>query len=183
MTDTQLITDIRAGNMLAFKEFVQRYEGRIATTIHGMIGSVAEADDIGQEVFIRFYRNIANFRGDASPLTYLTRIAINLSINEIKRRKRRSLLFINRGLDEQIDNMADEVVDDEKVFREKIVHLAIQKLDEKHRSVVVLRIIEGHSTEQTAHILGVPTGTVLSRLARGQDKLKKILEPYLEEVA
>ena len=92
-SDEQLVDAARGGDKDAFKELVGRYERRIATTVIGMLGHCAEADDVGQETFIRFYRALHSFRGESSVGSYLTRIAINLSLNELKRRKRRFSLF------------------------------------------------------------------------------------------
>lgn len=141
-----------------------------------MLGQCPEADDVGQETFIRFYKSLPNFRGDSSAATYLTRIAINLSLNEIKRRKRRRLFFV-KSTDDVKDMPAEMISDDDEM--KGLVQRAIQKLEPKFRSVVVLRLMEGCSTRETAKILKLPEGTVLSRLARAQQKLGKILEPVL----
>lgn len=93
LSDEKLIEAILAGNDNAFKEIVRRYEARVAATVFGMLGKCAEAEDVGQETFIRFYNSLKNFRGDSAVGTYLTRIAINLSLNELKRRKRSSMFF------------------------------------------------------------------------------------------
>ena len=72
---------------------MRRYESKVAATVVGMLGAGNEADDVGQETFIRFYNALKNFREEASVGTYITRIAINLSLNELRRRKRRRFLF------------------------------------------------------------------------------------------
>lgn len=173
MTDQQLIGEIKNGNDSAFRELVLRYEAQVAATIIRMVGNRNEADDIGQEVFIRFYNSMDNFKGNSSLATYLIRIAINLSLNAIKSRKRRNL-FVNRFVE------ADESVVENNDLNEnvKLVQTAIGKLDAKHRAVIVLRLFEGYSTKEVAEILSIPMGTVLSRLARAQKKLKTILSPY-----
>ncbi len=143
-----------------------------------MIGNCSEAEDIGQEVFIRFYKAINNFRGDSSVGTYLTRIAINLSINEIKRRKRKNLFF--KPNNEQILDIVDTESKSDYDDSREMVQKAIQKLEPKFRSVIVLRLIDGYSTDETAKTLNIPLGTVLSRLSRGQQKLKELLSPLME---
>jgi len=178
MDDAHILQEIRNGNETAFKDLIIKYEGLISATIIGMIGHCSEAEDIGQEVFVRFYKAIDNFRGESAVGTYLTRIAINLSLNEIKRRKRRNQLFFHS--DDQLINIEDKSNNPESDENRELIQHAIQELDSKFRSVIVLRLIDGYSTEETAKILKVPIGTVLSRLARAQKKLKEILSPMLE---
>lgn len=178
MDDAYILKEIRNGNDAVFKELIRQYEGLVSATIIGMIGMCSEAEDIGQEVFIRFYNARHSFRGDSSIGTYLTRIAINLSLNEIKRRNRQNRFFLNSDneINEIEDKDSNPVIDENR----EIIRRGIQKLIPKFRSVLVLRLIDGYSTEETAKILKVPIGTVLSRLARAQKKLKEILSPMLE---
>lgn len=178
MTDQELIKNTQSGDDQAFKELVKRYEQRVAATVIGMLGDCPEADDVGQETFIRFYNNILQFRGDSSVGTYLTRIAMNLSLNEIKRRKRRSLFFQRQS--ENDGNLSDYTDANSDFENKELMQRALQKLDSNFRSVLVLRLIDGYSTTETAQILKLPIGTVLSRLARAQKKLKKLLIPYME---
>lgn len=166
--------------MQAFEGIVKKYERQIAATVIGMLGKCQAAEDTGQEVFVRFYKSIQNFHEGSTLGTYLTRIAINLSINELRRRKRRQFFFLTT--DEEVADAAFDPSDSiSRKERRELVQAAIRKLDPTFRAVVVLRMIEGYSTEETAGILGIPLGTVLSRLSRAQKKLKEALVPYLEE--
>ncbi len=180
MTDEQLLQACKTGNTGAFKELVMRYQGQVAATVISMLGPGPEADDVGQETFIRFYKSIAKFRGDSSLGTYLTRIAMNLSLNELKRRKKKLSRFFSKT-PEEID-----IVDrdsDKKWYTDeaRIIRKSLQRLEPDFRSVIVLRLMEGYSTQETADILGIPVGTVLSRLSRGQKKLRENLAPLLRE--
>ena len=175
MTDA-LIDAIRTGNEDAFRTFVQKYEGRVAATVIGMLGPCPEAEDVGQEVFINFYRNVNAFRGESDPGTYLTRIAINLSLNAIKKRKRRWRLFSGQSVDELSDTPYPNASNLDEDDREA-VHQAIRNLKPAFQSVVVLRMMDGYSTRETSDILGVPVGTVQSRLSRALTKLKNQLSP------
>lgn len=179
ITDSELIESIRNGNQYAFSEIVSRYKSTINRTISGMIGKCDEVDDIGQEVFIRFFRSVNKFRGEAMLGTYLTRIAINLSLNEIKRRRIRNFLSIENMLSDGKD-IADQSTNNSYDDNREIIKNAIQKLSPKYRSVLVLRLIDTYSTEETAIILNLPIGTVLSRLARAQMKLKEYLKPHFQ---
>lgn len=178
LNDQELITNARNGDSDAFKELIKKYEHQVAATVIGMLGYCTEAEDIGQETFIRFYNSLDKFRGDASVGTYLTRIAINLSLNELKRRKRQRKHFFSRSND-NIENVPDTKESNNKKEINELVRLSIQKLEPKFRTVLVLRLIDGYSTQETAQTLNLPVGTVLSRLARAQMKLKEILKPLL----
>ena len=182
-TDIELVEMARNGNPKAFQTLIQRHQKRVATTVLGMLGNTVEADDVGQETFIRFYRALPDFRGDSGVGTYLTRIAINLSLNELKRRKKRSFLSFFTTANSNSDDsdeyevpIADNSETLEKYESKELVQKALLHLDPKFRSVIVLRLIEGYSTQETADLLNLPLGTVLSRLTRAQDKLKQIIQ-------
>lgn len=179
--DRELIEQVRRGEKDAFRTIVERYEPVVAATVRGMLGRGHEAEDVGQETFIRFYRAIGSFRGDSSLKTYLTRIAINLSLNELKRRKRRSGRIVPEPVEDLQIGGGDDRVNLDRNERQELVRRGLQQLDEKHRAVVLLRMIEGFSTVETAGILGLPEGTVLSRLSRGMKKLEEILRPWVTE--
>lgn len=168
------------GDKNAFKEIVEQTEQRVAATVIGMLGNCPEAEDVGQETFIRFYQSLNKFRGESSIATYLTRIAINLSLNELKRRKRRNSRFYSDN-EEKVERATGKNGRNNDKELKDLVRRGIGKLDPKYRTVVVLRLIEGYSTKETAQILRLPVGTVLSRLARAQKKLKEILTPLYWE--
>ena len=179
--EQRLVSRARDGDRVAFREIVERYEGLVAATVIGMLGRGAEADDVGQKTFIRFYEALDQYRGEGGVAPYLTRIAVNLSLNEIDRRNRRRRRFTSR--DEVQHGAFEPAVDGthEQFDEREHVHRAIQQLDPIHRSVVVLRLINGYSTKETAELLDVPVGTVLSRLYRAQRHLRDLLAPYLED--
>lgn len=176
ISDNDLLKRIKEGESQAFTQLVERYRQRVAKTVIGMLGNTPEADDVGQDVFIRFYNSLDNFRGDSTVGTYLTRIAINLSLNELKKRKRKAFLFFRKD-DEYYDEIDIEDAHnmDEEMDTNELVEKSLAMLDPKFRSIVVLRLIQGYSTKETADMLDLPLGTVLSRLARAQDKLKELV--------
>ncbi len=180
-SDEELISRARAGDDTAFRRLVERYEGQVAATVVSMLGAGDEADDVGQETFIRFYRAMDNFRGESRLGTYLTRIAINLSLRAIKRRRTWVRRFVSR--DAAAPPVSGPVVDGvgevESRSRAELVQRAIAGLSPVHRAVVVLRMIDGYSTRETAEMLGVPPGTVMSRLSRALEKLQVALEPLV----
>ena len=169
--DIDLVNQVRAGDQTAFKAIVLKYEKTLATVVKGMLGNKPDADDIGQETFIRFYNSIGQYKGDASLGTYLTRIGINLSLNEIKKRKRKAWVDMN----EQLDTNYSDDGNFNRTDEQEIIQKALNNLSIEFRSVILLRIVEGYSSKETAQILSLPLGTVLSRLSRGQQKLREIL--------
>lgn len=179
VSDSVLMKRAQQGDEAAFATLVTKYEPAIAATVVGMLGRCAEARDVGQQVFIRFYRSMDKFRGDASVKTYLTRIAINLALNEIKRRKRQSERYTS--MDDAHGLASPNSADVEDAEKRRIVQGAIEQLDERFRTVVVLRMMNGYSVKETAELLDLPSGTVLSRLSRAQTKLAEILKPYVTE--
>lgn len=180
LDDQSQIEKVLKGDLDAFKDLVKRYEAQVAATVIGMLGPGPEAEDVGQETFIRFFKALKGFRGDAKVGTYLTRIAINLCLNEIRRRGRRRRLFTPDG-EKSMERVADNPGTERRDEAVRMVRFGLRHLDPKHRAVVLLRLVQGYTTRETARILRLPLGTVLSRLARGQEKLKEILSPlYLD---
>ena len=176
-SDISLIEAARAGDRVAFSTIVQRYEGKVGATIVGMLGNIPESDDVAQEVFIRFYKSIHKFEGRSQLGTYLTRIAINQCLSHIEKKKRKRWLNRFKSEDESmILNIPDRGLSATEKDTQAAVQSALLNLEPDFRSVVVLRMLEGYSTEETAKMLGLPKGTVLSRLARGQKKLRTIME-------
>jgi RNA polymerase sigma-70 factor (ECF subfamily) len=177
-SDMELVNAAKSGENNAFRILVGRYKGQVAVTVFGMLGYGGDAEDVGQEVFIRFYKSLGSFRGESTVGTYLTRIAINLSLNEIKKRKVRALLLMRKSRDDMFFKQSES--GELEMDNKEIVKAAIGKLKSAYRSVVVLRLINGYSTREAANILKVPEGTVLSRLKRAQDILRRLLKVSLE---
>jgi RNA polymerase sigma-70 factor (ECF subfamily) len=173
-SDEVLIEKSRGGDMAAFKTLVVRHEGKVAGVVRAMMGAIPEAEDVGQEVFIRFYDALDKFRGDAKVSTYLVRIAINLALNEIKRKKRTTSRFTSIEAADGIRGQEDTMDLKEQLNYE------FARLDPDFQAVATLRLIEGYSTDETAELLGIPMGTVLSRLARAQQKLRVALSKKLK---
>jgi len=184
-SDVELIARARAGDDRAFGALVERHQGAVAATVIGMLGRGDDADDVGQETFIRFHRALDRFRGESSLKTYLVHIAMNLSLNALKRRRRTLLRFVSRD-EHDVDLPEPRVGPDGDVDANElqvVVQRAVARLGEKHRAVVVLRLFQDCSTRETAQILGVPEGTVLSRLSRAMKDLEAQLEPYVRSGA
>jgi RNA polymerase sigma-70 factor (ECF subfamily) len=174
--ENDLIKASISGDKLAFGEIMNRYRKLVARTVKGMLGDSVFAEDIGQEVFIKLYHSLPEFRGEAKLSTYIQKIAVNLTLNEIKRRKRFFSMFSQKGNSEMHEFEIADADDQEKREASEIVNRALLSIEPKFRIVVTMRMLQGYSTKETAEILGLPLGTVLSRLSRAQEQLKNIIE-------
>lgn len=174
--ESELIEKIKQGDTSAFREFVSLFESAVANVVIGMLGDRPEAEDVAQDVFLKFYYNVHNFREESSVKTYLTRIAINLSLNELKKR---NLQKERMDLKDNFRNYEEKSYDNPDSFELKeVIESELQKLEKGQRAVFVLRMIEGFSTKETAKILKIPQGTVLSRLHRAIEILKVRLKDF-----
>ncbi len=174
--DDELVRASLSGDKLAFSEIVNRYRKMVVRLVKGMLEDSVYAEDIGQEVFVKLYNALPGFRGEAKLSTYIQKIAVNLTLNEIKRRKRFFSTFARTGDDEMYEYEFVDSSNEEKREAKELVDKALKSLDPKFRVVVVMRMLQGYSTKETAEILDLPIGTVLSRLSRAQKQLKDILE-------
>jgi RNA polymerase sigma-70 factor (ECF subfamily) len=174
-SEKELVRVSLEGDKTAFGEIVRHYQGMVARTVKGMLGDSVFAEDIGQEVFINLFYSLPEFRGEAKLSTYIQKIAVNLTLNEIKRRKRFLSIFSQKGNNEMHEfEIADHDTEERKEASE-IVNKALMAMDPKFRIIVTMRMLQGYSTKETAEILDLPIGTVLSRLSRAQEQLRNIL--------
>lgn len=173
--ENDLVKSSLEGDKNAFGEIVTRYQGMVARTVKGMLGDSVFSEDIGQEVFIKLYHSLSEFRGEAKLSTYIQKIAVNLTLNEIKRRKRFFSMFSQKGNTEMHEfEVADQDYEERKDARE-LVGKALMRMEPKFRIILTMRMLQGYSTKETAEILNLPLGTVLSRLSRAQEQLRNIL--------
>jgi len=184
--DNELIAAVRGGDSFAFSIIVRRYESAVAATVIGIMGPGDEAEEVGHEVMIKLYRSLDRFKRDSQLKTYLTRIAINASLDALRRRQRRLKRFFIPATDENASNWEDSIPSDADHARDfenrQAVDFALRQLKPEYRVVAVLRLMQGFSVEEAADIIGVPTGTVLSRLSRAKAQLTDILRKELGHV-
>jgi RNA polymerase sigma-70 factor (ECF subfamily) len=173
--DNELVKSSLDGDKKAFGEIVERYQKMVARTVKSMLGDSVYSEDIGQEVFIKLFYSLSDFRGEAKLSTYIQKIAVNLTLNEIKRRKRFFSMFSQKGNSEMHEFDVADHDNEEKKDALEVVSKALNSMDPKFRIIVTMRMLQGYSTKETAEILNLPLGTVLSRLSRAQEQLKNIL--------
>jgi RNA polymerase sigma-70 factor, ECF subfamily len=187
LSDEDLMAEAAEGSERAFSELVARYRSRVLNLVSRLLNDRESSDDISQEVFVRVYLHRKNYRRGAKFSTWLFTIAANLAKNEIRRRKRRRNWSSLDELQEQLHDSSLQLMDP-KGNREAevdsaqirgIVGEAITTLPERYRLALVLRDVEGLAYEEIAQVLGIPGGTVRSRINRARLMLKKKLEPML----
>ncbi len=181
-SDEVLITLFQSGEREVYKILVDRHQERIRNLIYSIFHDSSIVDDLAQEIFIKAYESLPSFRLDSSFYTWIYRIAVNKSRDEMRRRKVRRFLSFQTLSDEANKELVAKLsVPPENRDAKEIVALGLQGLPEKFRSAIILKDIEGLSYEEMADILQVELGTVKSRLSRARTMLKKILQPILEE--
>jgi len=178
MDDRFLIEQSAEGNKNAFRQLVVRYQRMVFSFLGKFLFQVQVLEDLAQETFLRAYRHIADFDAEkgASFSTWFITIARNLAINEKTKKKRRrehlrSVLDMNRDFSEE--NPQDKL---EKRSLNSRVYNAINRLPEKFHTAVVLSYFDELSLEEIAQIEECPVGTVKSRMFRGKQILRQILE-------
>ncbi|MBI5463912.1 MAG: sigma-70 family RNA polymerase sigma factor [Ignavibacteriales bacterium] len=182
-SDEVLIALFQKGERGVFRILVERHQERIRNLIYSIFRESDTVDDIAQEVFVKVYEALAGFRFESSFYTWLYRIAVNKSRDELRRRKvRRFFSFQNleEGVRDELE--AKMAVPPENRETAELVSLGLKSLSEKFRTAVVLKDIEGLSYEEIAEIMQCEIGTVKSRLSRARTMMRKVLQPLLEEV-
>lgn len=181
--DAQLIDLTLSGDSSAFGELVTRYQDRLLNAVVHVIGSHDEALDVVQDAFVQAYTKLGSFQRTSAFYTWLYRIAFNTAITH--RRKRRAVMSIDRVREdtggEPIDEGASPHGPLEQQERAAQVRAALTRLSEEHRTVLVLREIDGCCYETIAEILALPVGTVRSRLHRARLQLRDELKEVLQE--
>lgn len=174
--DRQLIAECLDGQPESFGLLVGKYQDRLYNTVVHLIGSREDAQDVVQDAFVRAFRKLESFQGDSAFYTWLYRIAVNTALSLKRSAKPRVSLDQVRqasGREPAADQeRTNPTADLERTERRKQVWEALGELSAEHRTVLVLRDIEGHRYDEIAEILGCPVGTVRSRLFRARMELR-----------
>ncbi|MGD6777410.1 RNA polymerase sigma factor SigW [Sutcliffiella horikoshii] len=176
------IKQIKKGDQDAFAEIVELFKDKIYQLVYRMIGNSHEAEDIAQEAFIRAYININSFDVNRKFSTWLYRIATNLTIDRIRKKKPDYYLDAEvagtEGLTMYSQVAADISLPEEEVETMELqgeIQRQILKLPDKYRSVIVLKYIDELSLIEISEILEIPVGTVKTRIHRGREALRQQL--------
>ncbi|OIU73039.1 RNA polymerase sigma factor SigW [Rossellomorea aquimaris] len=177
------IKQVLKGDQSAFAELVELYKDKVFQICFRMLGNRHEAEDIAQEAFIRAYVNIETFNQNRKFSTWLFRIATNLCIDRIRKKKPDYYLDAEvagtDGLTMYSQVAADVQMPEDEVENmelQETIQKEISKLPEKYRSVIVLKYIEELPLQEISEILDMPLGTVKTRVHRGREALRKQLK-------
>ena len=187
--DAALVEQCKAGDRKAFQTLVERYQRKVYTIAFGVVRNHDDAMDVTQDAFLKVHRYLPNFKGDSSFYTWLYRIVVNLCIDRKRRATRAAEVDYDDALEHSSDaaagpTLASTYIESpqkalaRKELREQM-GVALGKLSDSHRKILVLREVEGMSYEDIAETLGVAKGTVMSRLFHARKNFQKALSRYL----
>ena len=185
--DETLVARVQHGDASAFDLLVQRYQERLYATVYHMTSNHEDANDLVQEAFIKAYKSIGSFKRESSFYTWVYRIAVNRTLNHLKRRKNKNHFSLD-DVDTHIQTDPDFVELMSHVTPRREVGLmelqeklneALQKLSEAHRAVVVMHDVQGMTHADIAKVIQCSEGTVRSRLFYARQQLQGLLSDYL----
>jgi RNA polymerase sigma-70 factor (ECF subfamily) len=189
ITDKELIEAVKTGDTEAFDQLIERHAGKLYQAAYGLLSNREDAEEVVQDAFVRAYKAIDGFRGDASFETWIYRIVVNLSRNKYQWNRRRGA-ELNVSLTQQANRLEDEdngeemMIPDasyepdkvlEGVELEDSIMDSFEKLPDKIKETMILRHVNEFSYEKIADLLQCKVGTVKSRIARGREILRGIL--------
>lgn len=187
LSDHALIEATKNGDETAFAEIVGRYRSPITNYLYRFLNDYEEAVDLSQETFVRVYFAIDRYHTEYAFSTYIYRIATNLAISEIRKRKRRTILSLTGLFQTDAEDVTEfqppdtrslpdeDLLEDEKAG---VIAKAIETLPPKYRVPIILRDIEGKTYEEIAEIMELGLGTTKSRISRARGLLKEKLKHY-----
>jgi RNA polymerase sigma-70 factor (ECF subfamily) len=187
LSDAEIVRRIKEGETHLFDILVQRYSSRAYQIAYGVLGAREDAEEVAQDVFVRIYKALPNFRGDSEFTTWMYRIAMNLARNKYRYNKSRGAnkkISMQETTDESESRTLVQVPEprlspDSEVgldeFQKEVIR-EMESLPELYREALILRNVEEMSYEQIADVLGCKLGTIKSRIARAREELRRRLQ-------
>jgi len=178
-----LLEKSKKGDVEAFEFLVNKYQKKVFNIALRMMGNHDDAGELAQEVFIKVFKSIKGFKEESSLSTWIYRIATNVCLDEMRKRKKRWILSLDEEIQSEDGEIHRQVEDNaptpdiiaENNYTKSVINKAIEKLPEDYRVVIVLRDLQGFSYEEISKIIDRPEGTVKSRINRARKELKEIL--------
>ena len=186
--DAALVDRARAGEVAAFEALVKRHQAAAFALAYQMVRQREDAQDIAQEAFVRAFRGLRDFQGQAAFKTWLHRIVVNLALDALRRRGRQPAAAYDDAREpgeearEEVGTRPDEDPDRSLQAREvgEAIRMALEELPAPQRAALLLREVQGLSYREIAQVLGCAVGTVMSRLHYARGRLRERLRPFLE---
>jgi RNA polymerase sigma-70 factor (ECF subfamily) len=186
--DSELVLKSQQGDVRAFDELVERYHDRIYGLAYNMLSNREDAEDLTQEIFVKAFEALPRFKGKSLFYTWLYRIAINKTINYRKKRNRNRALSLDQ-FDQEIksDDIYQDLTAKGSPLRninltelQERLNASLQKLSDKHRTVMIMHDMQGIPHEEIAKVVGASTGTVRSRLFYARKQMQMELSEFMK---
>jgi len=182
LEETEMISRYQRGDQEALKEIFDKYHKKVYRIAYGVVRQREEALDIVQEVFIKLFRSIKNFKGRSHFYTYLYRMVMNTAIDHARKTGKQTISSLDEeGSFQPSDDLekGPERILLQKELEER-VKLAMDKLPTEQRAALIFRDVEGLSYQEMTEAMGCSIGTVMSRLHYGRKRIQELLEDYVE---
>ncbi|QED27900.1 sigma-70 family RNA polymerase sigma factor [Microvenator marinus] len=185
--DTELVELAQKGDRDAFRQLVERYQRRVYSICYGMLKNADDSMDVSQEVFVKVYRYLEKFNFQSSFYTWLYRITVNMCIDHIRKNQRVKKVEYDDGISREDGDehtlpstlgLNPDKVYGRKELRAKMLE-ALDSLGEKHRTILILREVDGLSYEEIADVLNISKGTVMSRLFHARRYFQEAIGEYV----
>jgi RNA polymerase sigma-70 factor (ECF subfamily) len=171
MEDTEILLRIKHDKREGFEFLVKEYGDLVINVAYSFFGNRADALDCAQDTFIRIYDKIHTFRGNSKLSTWIYRVTVNVSLNELRKQKKKTTPLPET--DNGCVSVTDSAIEDYET--QTAVRNAVLSLPDKLRAVIILKDFEDRSYDEISDILQISIGTVSSRISRAREALKKIL--------
>ena len=176
----RLIAAAQSGDLAAFEQIIRQYERLVLVTALRLLGNLADAQDASQEVFLRLYRNLGKVESSAAISSWLYRVTVNLCL-DMRRKRPVSLPMEDAAMTPAAG--ADPQQATVEAERRHALDLSLRRLSEKERAALILRDLEGLSTDEVARILGSSQATVRSHISKARVKMKSFMDHYFRRRA
>ncbi|CUU06604.1 RNA polymerase sigma-70 factor, ECF subfamily [Candidatus Thermokryptus mobilis] len=178
-SDIELVNEFKNGNTSAFDEIVKRYQRKVYTLARRILGNHEDADDIAQEVFIKLFYSLSDFKGESSLFTWIYRITVNECRSFLRKKKIKEFIQID-----EVTNLLKfgQTPDQELFEREErnLIERAVEKLPTKQRMIFVMRFFEDLDYQEIAKILNKPIGTLKANYFHAVKKIQKFIKDEMQ---
>ncbi|MCC6931954.1 MAG: sigma-70 family RNA polymerase sigma factor [Deltaproteobacteria bacterium] len=192
-TDHELVENVLAGDKDSFCVLVEKYQNKAVSIAYGIVGNLSDAEELAQEAFLKAYKNLASFRGQASFYTWLYRIIFNLGIDLSRKRYRKNENLAGdmfsaenqsyQAAGEQAFSATQALNPEADIMNAQLngeIEKALNSLSPDHKAVIILREIQGLSYEEISVVMNCSKGTVMSRLHHARRNLQQALQNYYD---